>query len=204
MTNADPVRGSRKKPGSRTLKTPRASSPRMRSRALLVVLVALTTVAGCFGGDAEESPPSTTTPEATPTVSTPEATPTAEPTPAPTPPPPPAPKVVYNKTFDFAQGDATGQSPNTESSEAVPEEYGNVTVNLTIARSGSAPTPIPVSGTVNSPMVRIVDPAGNEVIAEGAEGTAVNATFPTTAGAWTIHYEGAGTLTATVVLTATR
>jgi hypothetical protein len=178
----------------------------MRPRAIVVVLVALAATAGCLGGGDDETPPTastpaTTTPEVSPPVTTPDATP--EPKPEPTPPSPPAPKVIYNKTFDFTQGDATGQSPKIETSQAVPEEYVNVTVNLTIVRSGSAPTPLPVSGTVNSPMVRILDAEGAEVLAEGEEGAMVNATFPTTAGAWTIRFEGAGTLSATVVLTAT-
>ena len=179
----------------------------MRTRALVLALVAIAATAGCFGGDADEgAPPATSppasTPEPTPPATTPEATPPTEPTPAPTPPAPPAPKVIYNKTFEFAQGDATGQSPKVESSQAVTKEHGNVTVNLTIERSGSAPTPLPVSGTVNSPMVRILDASGAEVVAEGEEGASIHATFPTSAGAWTIRYEGAGTLRATVVLTA--
>lgn len=184
-----------------------AGCSRMRLRVVLLTLVLLSALAGCFGGDDNDTPPTVTTPVATspePTVTTPVATPatTPEVTPAPTPAAPLPPKVIYEKVFEFTQGDATGQSPKVETSQAVPEGYANVTVNLTLERASTAPTTLPVSGTVNSPMVRILDANATEVVAEGEEGAAVNATFPSTQGAWTIRFEGAGTLKATVKLTA--
>ena len=182
----------------------------MRTRAALLALLTTALLAGCLGGGDE--PGTTTTPAITsPVATTPEATtPPATSTPAtttpsgPTPPPaePLPPKVIYERVFEFTQGDATGQSPKVETSQATPQGYANVTVNVTIERGGSAPTPLPVSGTLNSPMVRILDPEGIEVFAEGEEGAAHNATYPAKAGAWTIRFEGAGTLRASVKLTA--
>lgn len=177
----------------------------MRPRALLLPLVLLSALAGCFGGDGDDDPPAMTSPVATtpePTATTPVSTPTTTPEPPTTPTEPLPPKVIYEKVFEFTQGDATGQSPKVETSQAVPEGYGNVTVNLTLERAGTAPTPLPVSGTLNSPMVRILDANDTEVVAEGEEGANVNATFPTVPGTWTVRYEGAGTLKATVKLTA--
>lgn len=176
----------------------------MRPRVALLSLALLFALTGCFGDD--DAPPATTTPVATtpePTPTTPVATPpatTPEPTPEPAAPLPPT--VVYEKVFEFTQGDATGQSPKIETSQAIPEGYANVTVNLTLERASAAPTPLPVSGTLNSPMVRILDANNTEVLAEGEEGANVNATFPTAPGKWTIRFEGAGTLKATVKLTA--
>lgn len=178
----------------------------MRLRVALLSLALLFALAGCFGDD--DAPPVTTTPVATTpetTPSTPAATPpatTPETTPTPEPSAPLPPTVIYEKVFEFTQGDATGQSPKIETSQAVPEGYANVTVNLTLERAGAAPTPLPVSGTLNSPMVRILDANNTEVVAEGEEGASVNATFPTGAGKWTVRFEGAGTLKATLKLTA--
>lgn len=185
----------------------------MRPRALMLVLVAMLATAGCFGNGEDADPPASTTPVGTPdttppSVTTPETTTPAptEPTPPPAPPSPPAPlppKVIYNKSFDFAQGDATGQSPKVETSQAVAKGYGNVTVNVTLERGSAAPTPLPVSGAVNSPRVRVLDPTGTEVlVVEEEEGAAELRSFPTTEGAWTVRYEGAGTLRALVTLTA--
>lgn len=159
-------------------------------------------VAGCVRED--PPPPATTaTPFGTPTAASPEPTATPAPTPEPTPRTPLAPKVVFEQTFDFAsEGDPTGQDPRIRTSERVAEEYANFTINVTIVRSSAAPTGLPVSGTINSPTVRVLDPDGVEVLVETREGAAREETVPAVPGVWTVRFEGAGTLKATVTLTA--
>lgn len=183
----------------------------MRLLAPLLALLVVAAAAGCTGGGEDDdttpptaSSPAVTTPAVTPTEPTPSPSVTPEPTPEPTPPAPegPAKKEVYNATFDFAsQGDPTGQSPKTQKSTAVLEGHKTLFVNVTLARSSSTPTPLPVSGTLNSPAVRILDPQGTEVVAITTEGTH-SGQFPAVPGEWSIRYEGAGTLQATVTLTA--
>lgn len=190
----------------------------MRLLTVLAALAVALASAGCFGGNGDEPPANGTptgttpavspTPEATPTVETnaTPTTPTTEPTPAtPTTPAPPAPKVVANQSFDFAsEGDPTGTAPKTKATDAVPAGYGNLTVNITFTRTSTGPTTLPVSGSLNTPTIRLIDPNGVEVLsgteaAPPAPGTVV----PAVPGAWTVKYEGSGTVKATVVLTAT-
>lgn len=180
----------------------------MRARSALVALLVLASLAGCTGDGDPSTTPTTSpsaTPSPTPTPSVePSPTPTATPEVSPTPVPEPQPrKIVLNQTFDFStEGDPTGQSPKTRTSDAVPAGYGSVLVNITIVRTNTAPTTLPVSGTINSPKVRVLDPNGEEKIAESTEGAVRSESFPATPGAWTVRFEGAGTLKATVTLTA--
>lgn len=174
-------------------------------RALLVLALAAA-LAGCFGDDeSTPTPPTTTTPAAT----SPEPTPTSpvvtspEPTPATPAPAPVAPKTLANVTFDFAsEGDATGQSPKTRQTDAVPAGYANVTANVTLVRSGTAPTALPGSVTVNSPTVRVLDAKGAEVLVASKEGETVAVTLPAVPGQYTLRFEGAGTMKATVLVVA--
>lgn len=196
-----------------------APHPRaMRPLASLILVLALVATSGCFGGgdggDAESNGTPTTTPGPTPTLSTPAATPEATPstpeagTPSPTPPTqPPAPaapprKEIYNATFDFAsQGDATGQSPKTQQTTSPEAGHTVVFVNITLARSSPTPGTIPVSGTLNSPAVRILKPDGTEAFVATEEGVA-QAQVEAVPGTWSVRYEGAGTLRAAVSLVA--
>lgn len=182
----------------------------MRLPRLAFALLVAAIVAGCAGGGGGAVDPTPATPSATPdapTATTPEATPAVTPDEPSVPsgsPIPPPPRTVYNKTFDFStQGDPTGQSPKTETSQNVGAEYTVLVVNVTIVRSSAAPTQLPISGTVNSPMVRVLDPEGQEILHESAEGAARTETVPAKSGTYTVRFEGAGTLKATVVLTAT-
>lgn len=179
----------------------------MRSRALFFALVLVLAAGGCLGGgDPAQVTPTLTPSPALPPAPTPSPTPpaTPEPTvPSGTPVPPP-PREVYNRSFDFStEGDATGQAPKAESSESVGEEHTLIVVNVTLERSSAAPTPLPVSGTISSPKVRVLDPEGQEIFVESREGAARVESFPAKVGAYAIRYEGAGTLRAIVVLTAT-
>lgn len=177
-------------------------------RGWTVALALLLAAPGCLGGGA----PATPTPDPTPTPGpatppSPSPSPTPSPSPEPTVPSgspvPPQPKVVYERTFDFStEGDVTGKSPKTYASEPVGEEFTLLTVNLSIVRSSAAPTGLPVSGTINSPVVRIFDPSGEEILAASEEGTAEEFTLPAKVGTYTVRHEGAGTLEATVRLTA--
>lgn len=184
-----------------SVKPPGALGPDMRALLVLAVAAAL---AGCFGGE-ETTPPTTTTPVATspeptpttPVETTPEPTPTTPTTPTPEEPLPT--KTVANVTFDFAsEGDATGQSPKTRQTDPVPAEYANVTANVTLTRTSTAPTSLPGSVTLNSPTVRVLDPTGKEVLVVSEEGVPTAITVPAVAGAWTLRFEGAGTVRATV------
>jgi hypothetical protein len=170
-------------------------------RALLVAAMLLL-ASGCLGGSAPPAPtPSPGTPSVEPTPSPP----TGEPTPpAPTeePPAPMPPKVIADQSFDFnTEGDATGQSVKTKPTDAVPDGYGNVTVNVTIVRATAAPATLPVTGAVNTPSVRVVASNGTEVAFQRDEG-ALSKSVPGIAGAWRVEYGGAGTMRATVVITA--
>lgn len=187
---------------TRNVKRSRPGAVAMRARSALVALVVLATLAGCTG-DGDPSTTPTATPTATPSPE-PTPTPTATPEVTPSPQPEPQPrKMVLNQTFDFStEGDPTGQSPKTRTSDAVPAGYGSVVVNITIVRTNTAPTTLPVSGTINSPKVRVLDPNGEEKLAESTEGAVRSETFPATPGVWTVRFEGAGTLKATVTLTA--
>lgn len=183
----------------------------MRPWALIALLLAASAFGGCFGGDerAQPTPPVTMTPEPTPTTpspppaTTPSATPTATPEPTPTPPPALPPKVVANQTFDFStEGDPSGQSPKTRTTDRVPEEYATILVNVTLMRASAAPTPLPVSGTLNAPTVRVIAPDGTEVVLVNEEGTTLSESVPAQTGTWTVRYEGAGTMRASVLMTA--
>lgn len=184
-------------------------------RLLATALLALALLsAGCLGVGGDEEPP-------TPTTATPTPTPEASPTPsatapvnatpatptsptAPTAPAPVAPKVVANQSFDFTtEGDPTGQSPKTKATDAVPAGYGNLTVNVTFTRASTGPTTLPVSGSVNAPRITLLDPDGNEVVSAVEADSPFSQVVPAKPGAWSVRYEGAGTLRASVVVTAT-
>lgn len=174
----------------------------MRGLALtLIVALALT---GCAGDPA--TPTATPTPTLPPTPSptavpspTPDATPSpASPTPAPIPP-----RVVADQTFDFnTEGDPTGQSPRTRPTSHVPPEYETLVVNVTLERASAAPTQLPVSGSVNAPTVRVLAPDGTEVLVVDEEGAQESLSVPAIEGAWSVRYEGAGTMRARVLITA--
>lgn len=176
---------------------------------LLVVLLALVT--GC--ADDSDTPPTATGPTNSSPAPAPEPTaeptpePTAEPTPTPEPTPPtaapPAPVVVLDETFDFSRdGDATGQSPKATKTKAVPEGYATVLLNVSLERANPAPTALPVSGSVNQPKIHVFAPDGTEVLLIETEGQAESKSVPAQQGAWTVRYDGAGTMRAIVTLTA--
>ena len=172
----------------------------MRSWGLWVWALALGASAGCIADD----PPSAATPTPTspePSPATPGVTP--KPTvPSPTPAPPP-PETVYNRSFDFStEGDPTGRTPRVETTEPVSEEHAQVRVNVSLVRSSAAPTSLPVSGTIGAPKVVVLDPDGAEVLAVSAEGETREETLPAKAGEYSVRYEGAGTLRATVLIAA--
>lgn len=191
----------------------------MRPLAPLLALLVLAATAGCFGGDERRestAPPADDPAEPAPQETAPGAPPEADAPPAggetsqapaaPAPAPAPAPvtpaKKIYDSSFDFAsQGDPTGQNPKSAKTTPVLAGHQAIMVNLTLERSSSAPAALPVSGTLNSPMVRIFDPQGNEVLALAAEGTTRHQ-VPAVPGEWTIRYEGAGTLRATLLMMA--
>lgn len=186
----------------------------MRLPTFLTALVLLAATAGCLGGDDGDDPPATTTPVTTPTTSTPASptptttTPSAttpEPTtPSPTPVTPPLPpKVIANQTFDFGtEGDPTGQAPKTKATDAVPEGYTRLVINVTLTRTSTGPTTLPISGAVNTPTVRVLDPEGKEVLAESKESAPRSENVTALPGAWSVKYEGSGTVKATVLITA--
>lgn len=173
---------------------------------LLGLLVAALALAGC----SEPATP-TPTPFATPTpTAPPEPTPSPEPTPpppepTPTPEPPPAPppRVVANQSFDFnTEGDPTGRSPRERPTDRVPEGYATIVVNVTLQRASAAPTQLPVSGSINAPMVRVFASDGTEVVLVSEEGTTESRTIPATVGPLLVRYEGSGTMRANVLITA--
>lgn len=172
---------------------------------MLVLVAAI--LAGCAGnGGGSVTPTPTPTPdptvEPTPTPDpSPSPTPTASPSPQPIEPPPP--DVVFDETFDFSRdGDPTGQSPKTRTSEAVSAIYATVEANVTLERASPAPTTLPVSGSLNQPTVRVIAPDGTEILVVSEEGKSELATVPAQPGAWTVRFEGSGTMRAIVRITA--
>ena len=198
----------------------------MRSSFVLALLV-LAATSGCVGGgsgsaaddngadgapagpapppadaDGAGAPETPTTPPTSPPASEPTGQPAPEPAPEPAPDAGASPKVVYDATFDFAsQGDATGQSPKSAQTNPVAAAHAFLSIDLTLERSSATPAAVPVSGTLNSPTVRLLDPQGVEVLAVSEEGV-TRQQVPAVPGEWTVRYEGAGTLRATLVLTA--
>lgn len=183
-------------------------------RILPPLLTALILVsAGCLGFGDDDEPPTTTTgtsptpgpsptPTATPTTTptgtptTPtNTTPTATPTPTPTPTPPKPPKEVLNFTYDFAQGDATGQSPQVETF-TVDAGYANLTINLTVVARDIIGNPI---GIGTGAEVALLDPTGEEVMTWEADAEAVvEGTTAAIAGEWSVEFRGAASTTATI------
>lgn len=187
----------------------------MRAPTWVLVLALMLATAGCLGSSDGGSPtlpatsPSPVTDEPGPTPTPPSAeptppTPSPEPTPATPTPPPLPPKVITNQSFDFnTEGDPTGQSPKTKPTDAVPEGYATLHVNISIVRASPAPTGLPVSGSLNTPSVHVLDPSGNEVLVVKDGDAPTSTRIPAVKGTWTIRYQGSGTARASVSITAT-
>lgn len=170
-------------------------------RTLALTLIALSVaVAGCFGGDDEETPPETTpTPSPTPTA-TPTATPTtgnggtgngtgggATPTPA-----APTPTEMDSGSFNFARPPPQAPTTETFSVPATPA-YTTMTLNVTFSvEPASAPVAIN-----NGVAITILSPGGaSATCSPPATGPASNsecmATVAAEPGDWTVDFAGEG------------
>lgn len=191
----------------------------MRVLATLAVMAFLL-VPGCFGGD-EEEPPTTTTPTSGTTPTTPTGgTGTGgnstggkgnttggggnstggggSTTPA------PAPREIYNASTDFARTPAPGQTDAVSTATVdVPAGYKNIVMNVTFTPGAQV-----AAGTVK---VALSDPTPTEIGSCSIAGPAtpqaaavvcepVTAANPA-AGAWTLTFTGQGTWSARVAVT---
>ncbi|HUR70257.1 MAG TPA: hypothetical protein VM370_13515 [Candidatus Thermoplasmatota archaeon] len=169
----------------------------MRAAALLLAALL---VAGC-ARDGPAPPSPTATSQGEPPTSS--LSPVEPPSPSPPTTEALPPKVVANQTFDFnTEGDPTGRSPKERATEPVPQGYARVLVNVSLLRASVSPATLPVSGSVQQPKVRVVAANGTEVLVVDKEGAAESRELPALPGAWTVRYEGAGTMRASVLITA--
>lgn len=185
----------------------------MRGRLPILVLLTLSlATAGCFGG-ADDPPAGETTPtptspaptEPTPTT-TPEPTPTsptptspAPTTPTPTEPTPPTPErepvQVADEEYDFSEGDASGEAPETRTFE-VAEGYGTLQVNVTFTPTDVGGNPVSLGAGAE---IALLAPDGTEV---GAWTEDATAEVEGGAGTWTLEFRKVGTVKGRIVVTA--
>lgn len=113
------------------------------------------------------------------------------------------PKTIADQAFDFGtEGDPTGRDPRVRPTDRVPEGYAALVVNVSLQRASAAPTHLPVSGSLHAPTVRVLAPGGQEVLVVDEEGAVESLRTPAVVGVWSVQYEGAGTMRATVLITA--
>jgi hypothetical protein len=84
----------------------------------------------------------------------------------------------------------------------VPDGYTTILVNVSITRANPAPATLPVSGSLNTPTIRVLDSAGAEILSLKDGDAPVSKSVPAVKGAWAVRYEGAGTSSGSVVITA--
>lgn len=180
----------------------------MRLLAILaVVLLSSTALSGCFGGD-DEQPPATTTP--TPTGGTPALTPTptgttggngtgtdANNTGGSTAPK--APKELFNQTKNFAPSGAP--APPAADAITVDAGYKEIVLRVTFSPAASAPAPVGQGPGIHDGISVTV---AGLTCAATTPAVTVQATCeqkgPATPGATEITYAGNGAVTALVVV----
>lgn len=176
----------------------------MRFIPVLLISVALATSAGCFGGDDE--PPITTTPTPTGPTTTPTsgATPTTPTSPTPgdtnTTPPKPAPRELCPVSKDFSsQTPAPGATTVTTTGDcgSVAAGYTRIALMGNFTANQGAPAVL-TSGVA----VKVLDAAGTAVLSCGGPGpgqmagpVACTGESAATVGAYTLAFEGSGTVT---------
>ena len=172
----------------------------MRRVLSFLLLAASMALAGCASD--EPDPPAGTTPSGTtpagttPATSTPPASTPATSTP-PSPTPTAQPKVVYNGTHDFAGPPAAPNAPPKTENFTVDAGYARLQVRI-VYSGASGP-----AGDINlnaGSKVRVLDPAGDEVLACTGD-TCEEEITPATAGDWNVEYTGTGTQRVSVTVT---
>lgn len=178
----------------------------MRALAVALLFVALP-LAGCFGGD-DETPPQTTTPSVTPTANVTPTTPTrptGNVTPTPTPTPVAQPKDVCTVSADFAPAippdPANPANAKSYACGSVPAGYKTITLNVT---SWTVTGVVLAEGLV----INLVGPDGSVVASCAGPAAGATAGEPCTAegsgapavGDYTVSSEGAGNVQASVTV----